>query len=134
MRPERLDEDNYMLYAAKYYDNPACFDVCEFVEDLKRIKYIKKALTRYEQTGEVKVQLILNHLTVLLNVFGPRALPRMLFLKLGEKVSYMRPFMEQLGIWPTWVMNIGKEGRDFDTSGILGDAVLAQGLRSIRCV
>ena len=39
---DKLDESNFLLYAAKNYDNPQCFDTIEFYEDLKRFKYIKR--------------------------------------------------------------------------------------------
>jgi hypothetical protein len=31
---DKLDETNFLLYAAKHYDNPQCFDTLEFYEDL----------------------------------------------------------------------------------------------------
>ena len=37
-----LDDDNFILYAAHSYDNPACESEEEFYEDLNRVKYIKR--------------------------------------------------------------------------------------------
>ena len=42
---ETLDDSNFMLFAAKYYDNPSCVDTNEFEDDLSRIKYIKRRST-----------------------------------------------------------------------------------------
>ena len=50
---------------------------------LKRIKYVKRLLKRYKNTGVLKTHLILNHLTVLFNVFGEAAVP-LLFYNLEE--------------------------------------------------
>ena len=49
-----LDESNFSLYAAKYYDNPNCTDILEFHDDLNRIKYIKRLFKFYAETGEIK--------------------------------------------------------------------------------
>ena len=70
MRFDELNENNYMLFAIKFYDNPHALTKEEFEDDLKRIKYVKRLLKRYKNTGVLKTHLILNHLTVLFNVFG----------------------------------------------------------------
>ena len=69
MKFDELNEGNYQLFAIKFYDNPQAVTKDDFDDDLKRIKYIKRLLKRYKNTGELKVHLILNHLTVLFNVF-----------------------------------------------------------------
>ena len=69
MRFDELNENNYMLFAIKFYDNPHALTKEEFEDDLKRIKYVKRLLKRYKNTGVLKTHLILNHLTVLFNVF-----------------------------------------------------------------
>ena len=75
MRFDELNENNYMLFAIKFYDNPHALTKEEFEDDLKRIKYVKRLLKRYKNTGVLKTHLILNHLTVLFNVFGEAAVP-----------------------------------------------------------
>ena len=60
---------------------------------MKRIKYIKRLLKRYKNTGELKVHLILNHLTVLFNVFNEAAVP-LLFYNLEEELwPYLKSFL-----------------------------------------
>ena len=44
---DTLDDSNFMLFAAKYYDNPNG-DQIEFEEDLYRIKYIKRLFRKYK--------------------------------------------------------------------------------------
>ena len=75
----RLTNDNFALFAAKYYDNPTCSGVEEFNEDLARIIYVKRLLRKYERTGELRDRLIMNHLITLYNVFGSKAATKMLF-------------------------------------------------------
>ena len=89
-----LTEDNLFLYAAKHYDNPTFSDVDEFYEDLKRFKYIKRLVNRYLDQGDLAERLILNHLVVVFNVFGPEATINILNLKLDEKHwPVIKPFL-----------------------------------------
>tara|TARA_B100000965_G_scaffold349825_1_gene323202 strand:+ start:236 stop:607 length:372 start_codon:yes stop_codon:yes gene_type:complete len=83
MRFDELNESNYMLFAIKFYDNPQAVTKDDFEADLKRIRYIKRLLKRYKNTGELKIHLILNHITILFNVFNDAAVP-LLFYNLEE--------------------------------------------------
>ena len=83
MKFNELNEHNYMLFAIKFYDNPQALTKDDFEDDLKRIKYVKRLLKRYKNTGVLKTHLILNHLTVLFNVFEEAAIP-LLFYNLEE--------------------------------------------------
>ena len=105
---EVLNEKNFMLFAAKYYDNANCVDILEFHDDLNRIKYLKRLFKKYNDTGEIKIQLVLNHLTVIYNVFYPVAATRMLVLKLKEHLSYLKPFLVYINHWPERI-NISNE-------------------------
>ena len=80
----QLNEDNFLMYAIKNYHNPGSMGMSELEDDLKRFKYIKRALNRYQKLGETNERLILNHLVVLYNLFGD-ATTDMLFFKLEEK-------------------------------------------------
>jgi hypothetical protein len=95
-----LTDLNFELYAAKYYDNRNCMDIEEFNDDLNRIKYVKRLFSRYQKTGDVKIQLIINHLVILYNVFYHEACTRMLVLKLNEQLSILKPFLMYLNYWP----------------------------------
>lgn len=106
---ETLNDDNFLIYAAKYYDNRACCSTDEFLEDLKRIKYIKKLLTRYLETGELKDRLILNHIIVLNNVFGAYHTPKILYLKLKSYFGQIIPFLILLNIMPDKIYSVGDE-------------------------
>ena len=82
-----------MLFAIKFYDNPQAVTKDDFDDDLKRIKYIKRLLKRYKNTGELKTHLILNHLTVLFNVFNDATVP-LLFYNLEKDLwSYIKSFL-----------------------------------------
>lgn len=94
-----LSENTFLLYAAKYYDNPQCSSIEEFEEDLKRFQYLRKLFGRYHQNGDLKERLILNHLIILYNCFGLET-TNMLFLKLSDFHSYLKPFIEYLNYLP----------------------------------
>lgn len=96
---ENLTEENFTLFAAKYYENPHCTDLLEFQDDLKRIRYLKRLFKKYEQSGELKERLILNHLLVLYNVFEHRAMTRILIFKLPDQLKYLKPFLMFLNYW-----------------------------------
>ena len=127
---DKLDESNFMLYAAKHYDNPQCFDTLEFYEDLARFKYIKRLFNRYEETGELKERLIVNHLIILYNVFGP-ATTRMLFFKLNGHLHLLKPFIVLLGFLPERVTGVGVENKTIISSDIPMDENIVKLLRKI---
>ena len=79
-----LNDDNFLIFAIKNYQNPSCTGMAELEDDLKRFKYLKRLLNRFTNTGEPNERLIINHLILLYNVFG-KATTEMLFFKLEEK-------------------------------------------------
>jgi len=85
MRFTELNESNYLLFAIKFYDNPQSVTKEDFESDLKRIRYVKRLLKRYQNNGELKVHLILNHLIILFNVFNEATVP-LLFYNLDEEL------------------------------------------------
>ena len=92
-----LNEDNFVLFAMKHYDNPQCTSTQEFEDDLQRFKYLRKLFNRYEN-GDLQHRLILNHIIVLANVFGIENVVPMLYFKLGEKHhNTLRTFLVYLG-------------------------------------
>jgi hypothetical protein len=98
----KLDEDSFMIYAAKYYDMAKAASVEEFHEDLKRFQYLKRLFKRYDEDNELRVRLILNHLIVLYNCFGPMS-TNMLFMKLEDYHKYLKPFILFLNYLPEYI-------------------------------
>lgn len=66
----KLNEDNFLLFAMHHYDNTQCTSVEEFEEDLKRFMYLKKLFQRYKENNDLRERLIINHIIVLHNLFG----------------------------------------------------------------
>lgn len=128
---DSLDETNFVLYAARHYDNPECFDTEEFFSDLKRFKYLKRLFNKYQESGELKERLILNHIIILYNVFGVVPATRMLFFRLGDHYQYLKPFLEFLGYLPKTVINIGITNKKIDCSEIVADERIIKVLKKI---
>jgi hypothetical protein len=99
---DHLNEDNFLLFAIKNYENPQAVTKEDFDKDLNHFKYIKRLLKRYKNTGQLKTHLLLNHFIVLYNIFGEAATP-MLFFKIEEDLwSTMKTFIMFLGKFPEY--------------------------------
>src|SRR6266704_7960 len=101
-----LTTKNFLIYAAQHYENPTCQSTEEFQEDLRRIKYIKKLITKYIESGELKERLILN---------------------MEEYMKFTKPFLMFIGVWQERLYNIKKEGI-IDTSLIPMDQLIIEKL------
>lgn len=124
-----LTENNIVLYAVKCYEKPNCI-IDEFNEDYRRIRYVKRLLQRYRKHKEIKERLVLNHLIVLQNVFGPEACTRLLFYYIDEKdYSTLKTFLIFISSMPEVV--VGIRGRDIASSDIQVDLELAKVLRKV---
>lgn len=128
---DKLDESNFLLYAARHYENAQCYDTLEFYDDLKRFKYIKRLLNRYQEEGDLKVRLILNHIIILNNVFGPEPTAKMLFLKCKGMESCVKPFLLFLNILPDKIDHLGVENKTINTKAISIDSYILDELRKI---
>jgi hypothetical protein len=102
MRFNELNENNYLLFAIKFYDNPQAVTMEDFESDLKRIRYVKRLLKRYKNTGELKTHLILNHLTILFNVFNDAAVPLLFYNLESELWPSIKSFLLFLNRLPEY--------------------------------
>lgn len=125
-----LTDHNFLLFCAKHYDNSGYISTEEFIEDLNRIKYIKKLITRYVEHGDLKERLILNHIIVLNNCFGAEALCKILYLKLKPQIKYIKPFLVLLNVFPDKIYDVGDENI-IDTNLIDMDKTIIDRLRII---
>ena len=126
-----LNEKNYLHFAMKFYDNRQCTSIEEFNEDLNKIKYVKRLFNRFLETGELRVNLILNHLIVIYNVFENEAATRMLFFRVEKKFySILKPFLIFLNRLPEKVRGI--DGEDIQTNHIPLNETTIKELRKIE--
>ena len=112
-----LTDANFFMFAMKEYNNQQCTNIDEFYDDLKKIKYIKRLINRFLESGKLKEILILNHLIVFYNVFDNKAATRLLFFKIEEKYwSVLKTFLIYLSMMPETVKGI--RGKDIISSDI----------------
>ena len=97
-----LNDDNFILFAIKNYENPQAVTKDDFDKDLNHFKYIKRLLKRYKNTGVLKSHLLLNHFIILYNIFGEATTP-MLFFKIDEELwPAMKTFIIFLNRFPEY--------------------------------
>jgi len=82
---EKITTENVMMFAIKHYDNPQCEGEKEFHDDMKRFKYIKRLLRKYKDSDILKERLLLNHIIILNNLFGPEACVTLLLFKIQQE-------------------------------------------------
>ena len=124
-----LNDENFMMYAMKCYTTPNCI-ISEFESDIKRTKYLKRLFRRYKITKTLKERLILNHIILLNNVFGPEATARILFYKTDVRdYDILKTFLDYLDIMPDFVY--GVNGKTIVSSEIPLDKNVAEILRHI---
>ena len=122
-----LNEDTFMLWAAKHYDMRQAVSMDDFNDDVKRFQYLKRLFRRYEDADDLKIRLILNHLIILYNCLGHAATP-MLFMKLEEYHKYLKPFVVLLGYMPE---QISYGEKKIISSDIPMDDIIVKELRKI---
>jgi hypothetical protein len=89
----------------KNYDNPSCMGMDEFLDDLKKFKYIKRLLKKPAGNKDLRERLILNHIIVLGNLFGIEATTKMLFFKIENKFwPELKTFLVFLNYMPLKVI------------------------------
>lgn len=81
----KLNNQNMTFYMAVNFNDFHSEGTEDFMQDLKRIKYIKRLLSSHADGKALKIRLLLNHCIVLVNQFGSFATARILFYKLDAK-------------------------------------------------
>jgi hypothetical protein len=127
---ENLNNENVLLFCMKAYDRPDML-MSEFKEDIKRFNYLKRLFRRHRKIKELREQLVLNHLIVIYNVFGPEVATRLLFFKMAkEDYPALKTYLLFLNYMPVVVYGI--KGQDILSSSIEVDMTIAEALRKIK--
>ena len=126
-----LNDDNFLMFAMREYNNMQCTDVEEFYDDLKKIKYIKRLFNVYKNNGLLKERLILNHFIIFYNVFTVQAGTRILFYKIEKDFwPMLKTFLIYLDRMPDKIESI--RGEVILASDIKLDDGIISRLRSIK--
>lgn len=109
MQFNELNEENFLLFAIKNYENSQAITKEDFDKDLKQFKYIKRLIKKYKKTGDLKVHLLLNHFVILYNIFGEAATP-MLFFKIDREfwdtIKTFIGFLNKIPEYPTTYIHL----------------------------
>jgi hypothetical protein len=106
MRFDELNDQNYMMFAIKHYENPQAVTQEDFLEDMKRFKYVKRLLKKYKNSGDLRSHLLINHFIILYNVFDDAATP-LLFYKIDRDLwNVLKSFMMFLGRVPEYPKSV----------------------------
>ena len=104
MKFDELNEDTFLMFAIKHYENPHCVTREDFDEDLKRFKYLKRLLKRYVRRGPLRIHLVINHIIILYNVFGEAATPLLFFKLEREYWSLIKTLLIYLNKYPVGML------------------------------
>jgi hypothetical protein len=102
MQFNELNEENFLLFAIKNYENPQAITKDDFDKDLNHFKYIKRLLKKYKKNGDLKVHLLLNHIVILYNIFGEAATPMLFFKNDFEAWNTIKTFIVFLNRLPEY--------------------------------
>lgn len=102
MRFDELNDDNFILFAIKHYENPHAVTEEDFYDDLKRFKWIKRLLKKYKSNGEMNIHLLINHFLILYNIFGEAATPLLFFKIDSDYWSFIKTIIVYLGRFPEY--------------------------------
>lgn len=106
MRFDELNDNNYMMFAIKHYENPQAVTQEDFLEDMKKFKYVKRLLRKYKNGGDLKTHLLINHFLILYNIFGDAATP-LLFFKIDKDLwGILKTFMVFLQRFPEYPKSV----------------------------
>ena len=96
-----LTKNNFELYAAKHYQKDKWATTEDFKEDISRFKYINRLINRYYRDDDLKERLILNHLVILGNMFGPSETAKMAMFNIKEEQKpVLKTFLIYLNYLP----------------------------------
>jgi hypothetical protein len=92
-----LTEELFLEFCQSCYFNSECSGKNEFLDDLKRVKYVKRLLQKihkHKTLKSIRERLIINHIIILRNVFGEQNACRILFFKTEPRLhSYLKSFL-----------------------------------------
>jgi len=102
-----LTRDNFLLYAAKHYQNPHCTSITDFEKDCKRFVTARTLMRNFYKRGRLPIRLLLNHVVICSNMFGHYASTSLFYYYCEEE---LRPaftaIFEYLNILPTEMEHI----------------------------
>lgn len=126
METAELTSASFTAYASAIYDNPGRTSHDEFRADIDKFKYLNRLFKRYsENSDDLQLRLILNHLIRIGNVFPLREAVKMLLFKIDAGYyRFLLPFLTYLHYLPA-------EDYPVLLNSIVPDQVISEALRNL---
>ena len=87
-----MTPEEFHYFAFRYYRRIP--DLEQFRQDIRIFRYIVRHLNAYKETGEIQIQVVLNHFVTLFNIFEPRAAVTLLQERLKSPLyPALKPFL-----------------------------------------
>lgn len=84
----------FLQLALKAYDNPILSSIVDFDKDIKRFGYLNTMLARYLVDNDItKLRLTLNHLIIIMNIFGVATAVQLIRYKITENINEIETLM-----------------------------------------
>ena len=123
MNFDKLNSDNFLIYATKMYDCHQCANINEFNSDLRRLGSAKRLMLRKARGDDnINMRMLLNHIIIISNLFGNRPAAKMLFFYCPKATHpQLKAILNFLNICPTELeeVDLGAIIQDEDTLKIL---------------
>lgn len=125
-----LTEQNARLFAIQHYDNVQCLTEDEFNDDYKRFWFVRRLCKLYVHGQFINERLLLNHIILLLNVFGAMATVRLLFLKADREIQgVLKAYLLYLNVLP--IVITGVNGKNIHVDEIAEDLGVLERLEAL---
>ncbi len=126
-----INDENYEFLIHKFYQSKY-YTQEELDEDLQRIIYIKKLISKYLRNGEINERLILNHIIILGNVFGPEFTCKLLIFKIDKSLwPVLKTFLIFLQYLPSTLQLSTIDGKICDLRDIPIDQIVLKKIKEV---
>lgn len=133
MKTANLTEDNFFKFAVYSYINMRCTSREEFLDDLNRVKYLKRLFRKFLNVEKIdlpRLRLALNHIIIFFNVFEVYSGNRILFFKMEpELYSILKTFLVHLNYQHSIIHGIN--GEDIEAYKIPINGIILEKLQFI---
>ncbi len=133
MKIANLTDENFLEFTVNSYINMRCTCKDEFLDDLTRVKYLKRLFRKFLIEDNIdfpRVRLALNHVIIFFNVFEVYSGNRILYFRMEQELySILKTFLFHLNYQSSIIHGIN--GKDIEAYKIpINDKILEK-LQSI---
>lgn len=95
----QLTEDSFLLYAYNNYVNHRCLSEDEFHKDLRQISTIRRMMSKFLDSSDVNIRLLINNFVIFYNCFEHKSASTMLEYKIDvSQTEYFNSVLDFLSL------------------------------------